>query len=262
MDNIAGAAAWRRQVGDIEIAYLEAGDGIPLVLLHGGLATAQMSWGDAMPRLARRFRVLAPDSRGHGGTGNPAGRLSYDQMADDVAGFIEALGLDRPILVGYSDGGQIAIEFGLRHPGKARALVLGGVVSQPTPAYLNGLVQWGFSAPGKVDYERLAQQFGSFFETVKVAHGGGEPQYWRRFLPQIATLWHTVPAYAAADLARISDPALVITGDRDEMTGLDEARRLLDAIPGSELAIVPGASHGAVERPVFWDLVEDFLGRL
>ena len=113
-----------------------------------------------------------------------------------------------------------------------------------------------------MDYIRLAEEFGPFFDTIKSAHGGGDPNYWRRFLPQMATLWHTMPAYRAEDLARIADPALVIMGDRDALVGLDEARRLTKSIAGAELAIVPGAGHDAVNRPVFWDLVEDFLGRL
>jgi len=261
MSGIAGATARQVTVGDLEIAYLEAGAGTPLILLHGGLATSAMSWTEPMPRLARHYRVFAPDTRGHGGSSNPSDHLGYDQMADDVDGFIHALGLERPIIVGYSDGGQIGIELGLRHPGKARALVLGGAISQPTEVYLAGLRDWGFVGLGVVDFDRLAAAFGSFFDAIKVAHGRGDPDYWRRFLPQIATLWHTVPAYSEAQLARISEPTLVITGDRDHMAGVPEAIRLQSHIPGAELAVVPGAEHDAVERPAFWDLVEDFAAR-
>ncbi|RYH00157.1 MAG: alpha/beta hydrolase [Alphaproteobacteria bacterium] len=210
---------------------------------------------------ATHYRVLAPDSRGHGGTRNPADRLDYDQMADDVAGLIAALGLDRPVLVGYSDGAQIGIEFGLRHPGKARAMVLGGVVTRPTEVYLEGLKAWGFTGPDEVDYDRLAAAFGDFFTFIKTAHGRGEADYWQRFLRQIARLWHTLPAYTDAQLAAIDPPTLVITGDRDELDGLGEAQRLIEILPHAELAVVPGAGHDAVTRPVFWDLVEDFLSR-
>lgn len=77
-----------------------------------------------MPVLATRYRVIAPDSRGHGRTDNPAGRLAYDLMAEDVAGLIDALDLDRPLVAGYSDGAQIALELALRHPDRSRAVVL------------------------------------------------------------------------------------------------------------------------------------------
>lgn len=260
-DTIPGATARRTRVGELDVAWFEAGTGTPLVLLHGGLATAAASWATAMPRLAERWRVIAPDSRGHGGTGNPADHLGYDQMADDVAGHIAALGLDRPVIVGYSDGGQIAIEFGLRHPALARALVLGGVITRPTERYLEGLKSWGFRAPGEVDYAQLEQSFGSFLGFIKTAHGGGDPDYWKRFLPQIARLWHTVPAYTDEQLAAIGIPTLVITGDRDQLAGLDEAKRLLEVLSDAELAVIPGFGHEAVDRPLFWDAVEDFLDR-
>ncbi len=258
---IAGAAANRIAFGDLDVAYFEAGEGEPLILLHGGLANAAVSWGHAMPRLAKGWRVLAPDSRGQGGTNNPADHLVYDQMADDVAAFIEALGLGHPVIVGYSDGAQIGIEFGLRHPGVARAIVLGGVITRPTAAYLQGIRSWGFAAPGEVDYQTLEAAFGDFFTFIKTAHGRGEPDYWQRLLPQISRLWHTVPAYSDAQLATISTPTLVVTGDRDHLAGLPEATRLLETLPDSELAVVPGAGHDAVDRPVFWDLVEEFLAR-
>src|SRR6218665_600782 len=226
MSAIAGATARRIGVGDLDMAYLEAGTGDPLVLLHGGLATAEMSWPESMPRLARSWRVVAPDSRGHGGTDNPSGRLGYDQMADDVAAFIDALGLEKPVIIGYSDGAQIGIELGLRHPGKARALVLGGVVSEPTPTYLDGLRDWGFLAPGEVDFDKLAAGWGPFFDTIKRSHGRGDPDYWQGYLRQIPTPSYSLPAYTAAQLGGIAEPALVIQGDRDDMAGAAPARRL------------------------------------
>jgi len=73
--------------------YREAGEGPALVLLHGGTRTSS-DWLDELPALARHFHVLAPDSRGHGRTDNPHGTLSYSMMADDVASFILALGLE------------------------------------------------------------------------------------------------------------------------------------------------------------------------
>ena len=166
-------------VGDIEVHSLEEGRGQPLLLLHAGTATVD-AWGEAMLRLADRYRVFALDTRGHGKTTNPAQKLSYAQFADDVAGFIAALGLKKPLIVGYSDGGQTALEFGLRHPGKAGALVMGGTLSEPSEVYMEGLHGWGFPVPGEVDFERLAREFGPYFEQIKLAHthhyGSG---YWQ-----------------------------------------------------------------------------------
>lgn len=246
-------------VGDLEIFYHEAGAGDPLVLLHGGMVTGEMMFGRRMEELAADYHVIAPDSRAHGRTSSPDGTLSYWQMADDVAGFIDVLGIECPHLAGYSDGGQIALEFGLRHPGKAKTLVLGGTISGPTPAYLEALHGWGFTEPGKVDYAQLEKTFGEFFTTVKTAHGQAHgPNYWRTFLPQISQLWLTMPSYSDGQLKGITDPTLVIMGDRDGEDGLEHAERLYRGLANAELAIVPNSPHGAVERDVFWHILRDF----
>ena len=87
----------------IDIAYVEAGDGPPLVLLHGGLASTGPLWADSpvayvahMATLAKHFRVIAPDTRGGGATVHGDGSASFAVLADDVLALIEALGLDRP----------------------------------------------------------------------------------------------------------------------------------------------------------------------
>ncbi len=243
------------RAADLDVHYLEAGSGPPLILLHGGTATAN-SWGDWLPRLAARYHVFAPDTRGHGGTANPAGRLGYDMFADDVAAFIDALKLEHPLILGYSDGGQAALEFGLRHPGIARALVLGGTVSRPTPAYIEGLTAWGFPAPGEVDFGKLAEVWGEHFEALKTMHCD-----WETFLRQISHLWLTLPDYPEAQLARIAEPTLVIMGDHDHMGGPEEALRLFRPLPKGELAVLPGMGHEAMETDLFRTVVEGFLAR-
>lgn len=248
-------------IGDLEVHYLEEGRGQPLLLLHGGTATAS-SWGEAMPRMADRYRVFALDTRGHGKTSNPAQKLSYAQFADDVAGFIAALGLKRPLIVGYSDGGQTALEFGLRHPGKAGALVMGGTLSEPSEVYMEGLHGWGFPVPGEVDFERLAREFGPYFEQIKLAHThhyGSD--YWQPFLRQISELWLTLPRYSERQLASISVPTLVIMGDRDQLGGIEDANRLYRHLGAGELAIIANVGHEAVNKPLFWDAVREFLAR-
>ena len=69
-----------------------------------------------LPELVDRFRVIVPDSRGHGRSTNESGALSYALLADDIAALIAALELDRPVVGGYSDGGQVALELAVRHP--------------------------------------------------------------------------------------------------------------------------------------------------
>jgi len=107
----------------IDIYYQEFGTGEPLVFLHGGMGTSQIC-RPVTEVLAKHFRVISPDSRGHGRTENPLSDLSYQLMADDIAAFISAKNIDSPFVCGWSDGGQIAIELGIRYPGLAKALVI------------------------------------------------------------------------------------------------------------------------------------------
>jgi pimeloyl-ACP methyl ester carboxylesterase len=206
--------------------------------------------------------VLVPDSRGHGRTNNPAGKLGYGQMAEDVAGFIGTLGLQRPMVVGYSDGAQITLELGLRHPDRVKALILGGAVTQPTKHYLEALRMMGFSERGLVDVDQFERAHPAFFAAIKTAHQHVYgPEYWRSLLPQIAELWLGVPRYTDKQLASIAVPSLIITGDRDEGDSLDESRRLYRLLPHAELAVIPIADHGAIATSLFWHAIEDFLSR-
>ncbi len=154
----------------LRIHYEDHGAGAPVVLLHGGLVTGHLMWSNHVPALARNHRVLVPDSRGHGRTDNPEGRLGYDLMADDCAAFIEALGLDRPVVVGYSDGAQTALELGIRHPERIAGQVLGGVVAEPTARYFQALSAIGFIEPGVVDVEKFERVFPGFLDTGAGQH--------------------------------------------------------------------------------------------
>jgi pimeloyl-ACP methyl ester carboxylesterase len=111
----------RVDVTGATIYYEEHGDGAPLTLVHGRLASSA-HWQPVVPELAESFRVIRPDSRGHGRSTNPAGELTYARIADDIAALIAALGLERP--GGWSDGGQVTLELGARHAGVAVALII------------------------------------------------------------------------------------------------------------------------------------------
>jgi len=105
----------------IDIHYLEQGEGDPLVLLHGGVVSTNPLWtgvpiayASHMEALAAHFRVIAPDTRGGGRTRHGGGPMTFDVLADDVAALIEALGLERPAVAGFSEGGITANR--PRHP--------------------------------------------------------------------------------------------------------------------------------------------------
>src|SRR5688572_9159392 len=109
----------------LDIYYQEYGQGKPLVLIHGGALTGD-SWKPYLAAFAEHYRVIMPDSRGHGRTSNPSGMMSFRLLADDVAALVQALSLEKPVIYGYSDGGQVALEIGMRYPDLPEAIIVGG----------------------------------------------------------------------------------------------------------------------------------------
>ncbi len=88
----------------LDIYYHEHGQGQPLLLIHGGTLSGE-SWQPYRTAFAEHYRVIAPDSRGHGRTANPTGTLSFGLLADDMVALVQALDLHKPLICGYSDGG-------------------------------------------------------------------------------------------------------------------------------------------------------------
>ncbi len=118
----------------LDISYQEHGLGKPLLLIHSGTDSAD-SWQSYLPAFAEHYRVIAPDSRGHGRTNNPARTMSYRLFADDMAALVQTLGLYKPLIFGYSDGGQVALELGMRYPDLPQALVVGAAWFRFSEAY-------------------------------------------------------------------------------------------------------------------------------
>ena len=181
--------------------YEEHGDGAPLILIHGGLSSGSQ-WEPVVPELADGFRVITPDSRGHGRSTNPAGELSYALIADDIAALIAALGLQRPVVGGWSDGGQVTLELGARHPGVAGALIVGAAY----PDFEAGLREahralLGADETGVPDPAHLDAQLGEFAEEIKALHPGGAEQ-WRALVHQTAPMWLNTRAWGRTSCGR------------------------------------------------------------
>lgn len=229
----------------LDIYYQEIGQGQPLLLLHGGTATSS-SWNDIWPALSKHFRVIMPDTRGHGRTPNPSGELSsYRILADDVAAFVQALNLDTPFICGYSDGGQIALDIGIHHPNLAKGLILGGTTYRFTETYYAMLKEWGFDAPGVLNMANVETNMADALDYWRTEHTPlGGPDYWKTLLEQISTLWLTPLGYTDDDLRGITTPTLIISGDRDEGVSVEQAVEMYRLIPESELAIFPYGTHG------------------
>jgi pimeloyl-ACP methyl ester carboxylesterase len=214
--------------------------------------TAAWNWSDALPALAANFHVIAPDSAGHGASGNPRPDLRYEDMVEDVLALAAALDLGHAAFYGFSDGAQVALELAIREPGFPVALVLNAVLHKITPSYRDNMRTSvggdGFAEPGwSTTHPDLAAQ----------CHQRHDD--WPALATQVWTLWMRPLNLPPERLGRIAAPTLLLAGDRDPFVALEPTVELFRLIHGAELAVIPGASHGYDQR--FTRAALDFLGR-
>jgi pimeloyl-ACP methyl ester carboxylesterase len=225
--------------GGVHTCYEVAGQGEPLLLLHGGFSTIE-SWGAQVPALAERYRVYLPERRGHGRTADVEGPTGFDIMARDTIAFMEALEISSAHLVGWSDGGNVGLEIALARPELVRKLVIIGagddfdVVESDGPKYTAELrAQAQHLTPDALPpmlreaYEQLSPDGPDHFPVV---------------FDKLIAAYRSGPGHALDDLARIAAPTLVMVGDDDLIT-VDHAAAIQRSIPGAQLAVVPGTDH-------------------
>jgi len=249
-------------INGARIFYEEHGAGDPLVLLHGGLMSSA-SWAGVVPLLSERYRVITPDSRGHGRSSNPAGRLSYEQLADDAAELIAALGVQRPAVGGWSDGGQAVLELAIRHPDVARVLVIGGALFDFGESYRRSMREaFGTDVPEAVEVDRIEATLGEGLPWFRSMYAGDD-QGWHAFLRQSVDMWFAYEGVREEEFRGIGAPALVIIGDRDELVPVEVAVAMYRMLPEGELAICPGATHGLPVTHATWfaETLREFLDR-
>ncbi|MDM8001224.1 MAG: alpha/beta hydrolase [Dehalococcoidia bacterium] len=245
------------QAGDIAIYYHSYGRGDPVLLLHGGFMCAE-SWAGQIPALARDYRVIAADSRGHGRSTLGEGPLTYRRMAGDAAGLIERLRLSPVHLIGWSDGGCIGLALAVERPELVRSLTLLG-----TP-YSTA----NYTERAKKKIERLLHPRSVSMLATRVLRRclTPEPKRGREFVGLMARMWTELPDFTREELGRIEAPVLVIGCDRDEFLSLGPDplhvfRETAEAIPHARMEVVKGGTHNVhIERPEAVNrLILDFL---
>ena len=207
--------------------YVERGSGFPLLLLHGN--GEQCGYFEhQMEPFASHFHVLALDTRGHGQTPRGTAPFTIRQFADDLLAFMDRLGIEKAHLLGFSDGGNIAMVFALRHPERVERLILNG-------ANLDARgVKIGVQLPIEVGY-RIARLFAR--RNAKVLRNA-----------ELLGLMVNDPNVRLEELAHITCPTLVVAGDKD-MIKNSHTRLIASAIPGAQLAILRGDHFIANRNP-------------
>jgi pimeloyl-ACP methyl ester carboxylesterase/tetratricopeptide (TPR) repeat protein len=244
------------------LMYVEHGDAdsVPVILLHG-YTDSWRSWERILPHLPRSLRVFAATQRGHGESDKPEGSYDSSVLAGDVAAFMDAVGLDRAVLVGHSMGSTVAQRFAIEYPDRANALVLEGAF-MPRPAnpevakFLDEVLR--LEDPIDPDFVRefqkstLAQTVPPAFVDVVVGESLKVPaRVWKAALQPYRT------TDFSAGLAKIRVPTLLVWGDRDAFTGRAEQNALIGSIGGSRLVVYAGAGHSP-----HWEEPQRFAGQL
>lgn len=250
------------EANGINFHYLEMGTGKPLLLLHGGTMSATRNWANHLPFFAQHFRVIAPDSRGHGRTINRTGMLSYQLMAEDMIALIQVLELYHPFLCGFSSGGIIASIIAMRHPDVASALVNCAGYDLFNQANYRVLRETfgGSRDATDLDPQDFEQRYPDWVKRMQEDHDSAQGSgYWRNLLMQAWPMWSKPMEYTFQDFSTISIPTLVLVGDRDLFCSVEEAVTVYRFIRQAELCIVPNLDHNF--SPLARDITIDFLTR-
>lgn len=210
---------------DISLYYEKRGAGEPLVLLHGNGEDGSY-FLHQMEAFSREFLVYALDTRGHGRSPRGSAPFTISQFAEDLLAFLDEQGLKRVNLLGFSDGGNIALTFALRHPERVRRLVLNG--ANLTPRGVKAWVQLPIV---------LGYQIASRLKSPKA----------RTNAETLGLMVHE-PQIPPSELAGLMMPVLVIAGTRD-MIREDHTRLMAREIPGARLALIPGNHFIARRNP-------------
>lgn len=190
--------------------YEETGSGQPLILLHGNGEDHHI-FDTAVPLLANQFRVIAVDSRGHGQS-FPVSEYHYRDMAEDIRLLIDALGLEKPLICGFSDGGILALLLAVQYPELLGGIIACGVNTRPQGLKKRWL---------------LAFRIMYLFDRSPLFR-----------------LMLTEPDITSEQLGKIRCPVLITGGSRD-MISRRHLQEIATRIPGAQLQILPGEEHGS-----------------
>jgi pimeloyl-ACP methyl ester carboxylesterase len=238
------------EVDGVRTYYEARGSGAPVLLLHGGLCTAE-TFDAQTDALAKRFRVYLPERLGHGRTPDVDGPLSYEAQARHVVGFMDAVGIEAAHVAGWSDGALVGLLVALRRPLLVRKLALIDqfvTLHGARDGYLTMLRAFtAADAPSS-----LVELYG------ELSPDGAD--HFRLVFDKLHAVWTADTGIAVSDLAHVAVPTLILAAD-DGLSTLDHVAAVLEALPDAQLAVVPGTSHCVpLEKPALVNqLLLDFF---
>ncbi|MGE0455073.1 MAG: alpha/beta fold hydrolase [Vicinamibacteria bacterium] len=271
----AGLSARFETVDGVPIRYVRAGQGPPLVLVHG-FGSSVYTWADLLPELARSHDVVALDLPGFGGSGLPEA-LSFEHLPEAVVGLMDRLGLERASLVGNSLGGATVAWIAATRQGRVERLVLVDAAGFQFTASERPLLLRLLALPGASLLQRLPLRRAivrtalrqTFADPTRISDEDLDEYVAPALRAEVGEAALALARYPGpgpevlrALLGRVRAPALVIWGREDRWIPLEHAERFHQALSGSRLVVLDGAGHlPQEERPAeVLRLLREFLG--
>ncbi len=246
------------RAGHVDLQVVERGRGMPILLVHGFPLDHAM-WEAQIEPLAEHWRVIAPDLRGFGGSQVVPGVATMEQMADDLNALLNAMAIDEPIVIcGLSMGGYVAFQFWRKYVSRLRGLVLcdtRAVADTPEAAAgrLKMIEHVHSAGTAYVAVAMLPKLFAP--DTLRNEPATIESQRQKilaaspegvaaalRGLAERPDVWDYLP--------KIALPTLVIVGEHDAISTVEEMRGIAGAIAGSQFVVIPRRPHGSAGKPV------------
>jgi len=231
----------------LRIFYREVGDGPVLLLLHGGWMTGESNWGAVYQDLAKHFRVISPDHRGHGRTNNPDGRFgSYGWLAWDVINFCQVLGIDKAPLsvMGHSSGALISLHMSAYQPQLISRQVLIGIshLIGLSDRFKAGMRDMFHTRDYRCPPSRMRYVYEEPLNSLALWRMHRETP-WYTLLRQAWPMWVQPLRLLQQDYAAIAARSLVVCGTEDEFVTVEEAEGLSRRIPAADVMPVEGRGH-------------------
>ncbi len=220
-------------INGLKMYYEIHGEGIPLVLIRGGGSTIQTSFGKILPLLANHFKVIAVELQAHGHTSDRDTPESFDQDADDVFTLVQYMKIDKAHLLGFSNGGNTAMQIAIRHPEIVSKLI-------PVSAFYKreGMLPGFFEGMQQASLENMPAPLKTYYLQINNDQKGLQTMFNKDKERMLS-----FKDWTDESLQSIKAPTLLILGDKDVVTK-EHAVKMSHLIPNAQLMILPG-THGS-----------------
>lgn len=240
-------------IGVVRLYYEIAGNGEPLLLLHGGLGGSE-HFAAIVPLLSDSFKVITVDRRGHGRSSDDGNPYSYAGMAEEMKAFLDYLDLESVKMVGFSDGGVVGLHLASTYPETVDKLVTVGAnfeVDGMTPETIEFMTN-------QMTPENLGKAFPEVERTYRATNP--QPDNYPSFIKRSHAMWTRDPYLTEQQMQGIRVPVLSIIGEHDAIR-LEHVLEIRSLIEGSQICVLPGATHFLLgEKPeVVLPILLDFF---